>query len=319
MESNQRESVIELISNFRLAASGGTIPYGIGCAWLGRKDLLPETLKKETELLEAAYGYGFRYFDTSSAYGNSEVVVGEWISLIDRQTIFLATKSVVPERISAELAARFVKVNLQASLERLQTAYIDLFQIHDVRSLSQVLADGGVLAELREAKRQGLIRAIGLATRDLRLLGEAVRHGGFDTVLTYGDYTPLHQGALPLIRSAKEHGVGVINGSPLSFGLLTGVEVQHPEDTDDADLAKRKQIAGQYHRLCRQYGVPVARAALYYPLLEPGIAMTLTGPATMEQLQQSFEYIQAQADCGLKELFDAWSQMSRERGWSADG
>lgn len=275
------------VREFRLDHDNQALPFGIGCAWLGRGDMDEQTVQREVAVLEAAYEMGFRYFDTSAAYGNSEQIVGGFVKQIPRDQIFLATKSRIPETATIQQAREYMRSALEQSLERLETDHLDLYQIHDVDHLAQVLPVDGVLDWLLEAKSKGLFRYVGLATRNHELLHTAVQHGGFDTILTYSDYTPLEQSARSLIEAANGRGIGVINASPLLFGLLNGQDPSVVNNGQDPQSVKRKQLAMQLFTLCRENNISLLRLALQFPSRNSDIDITLTGPSTVEELQST--------------------------------
>ena len=283
---------------YYLNRAGRSIAYGMGCAWLGRSDD-QAGIQADIQTLEAAYDAGFRYFDTSAAYGDSELRLGQFIPRVARDSLFIATKSGIPPQLSPGEAAVFVQQSLARSLERLHTDHIDLFQIHDVGTLEQVLAEHGVLEVLLEARRQGVIRYYGLATRHHVLLEVATRRGDFDTILTYSDYTPLDQSAGPLIALASARGVGVINASPLSSGLLTGRDPREIGAPAHTDQDRRRQRAIQFYDLCQQFNTPVLAAALQFPLSNPNVDITLTGPASVAEVTAGVRALETPVPPGL--------------------
>lgn len=247
----------------------GKIRYGMGCAWLGRQYKNKKKVEENIQTLISAYNLGFRYFDTSEAYGMSEKVIGAFIPTIPRNNIFLASKSRLPETGTPQHASDHLRRNLDQSLHSLRTDYLDLYQVHDVESLSNIFEVGGVLETLIDLKRQGIIRYCGLATRGHHLLETGARHGGFDTILTYMDYTLFNRSAEQLIHTASSLGVGVINASPLAGSREYGLDLKDP-----ANLA----------------------AALQFPLSNPEIDITLTGPASVSEVNSSVEALSYPVD-----------------------
>jgi aryl-alcohol dehydrogenase-like predicted oxidoreductase len=305
---------IEEVKRYRLSRSDRELPYGVGCAWLGRNDLNLGTSYRE-KVLENAYELGIRYFDTSSAYGDSEVVVGEFVAEIPRNNIFLATKSRIPEHLSPIESKRHLKAQIEKSLMRLKSNYVDLFQIHDVGGLSQVFAVDGAIDALIEAKREGVVRFVGLATRDHGLLKEAASSGLLDTVLTYSDFTPIDQSASKLIRFANERKVGVINGSPLSAGLLNGKDPRHIEvHLHHAESVKRKQAAIGLFDLCTMHDISMLQAALQFPLREEGIHMNLTGPSNKAELLASMKALEEPVPALFWQNWEFWISHNKKGG-----
>jgi aryl-alcohol dehydrogenase-like predicted oxidoreductase len=271
----------EAVTAFYARIGDDTLPLGLGCATLGRRgdDALYRQFRAT---LDAAYESGVRYFDTAEKYGESEARVGEFLRTVPRESVFLATKSTLPEPATPGAARDHLRRAVRVALERLGVDRIDLFQVHDVESLDATLADGGALDALREARAEGLIRYVGLGTRQHDLLLQAARHPDFDTILTFRDYLPIHPVAAPLIEEAWREGKGVINGSPLAFGLLTGDDPRvNPRLT--GENLPLVPAAGELYNLCATWGVPLLGVALRFPLDNPEIALTLTGPGSPEE------------------------------------
>jgi aryl-alcohol dehydrogenase-like predicted oxidoreductase len=264
----------EEVKNYLLQNSNQTIPYGMGCAYLGR-GYENRTRKDDLLTLETAYNLGFRYFDTSRAYGNSEFAIGDFVPTVPRESIFLATKFNVPKAKDPPQAAEKVKGYLAESLERLKTDHLDLYQVHD-SPLDLVLVEGGILEVLLQARAQGLVRYIGVALRQHPILEQGIRHGEFDTILTYGDFTPFGQSAGELIELANQHHMGVINASPLMWLHHYKLDLHDP-----ANLA----------------------AALQFPLTNPGIDITLTGPSNSQEIRASVEALKMPVD---RTLWEKW-------------
>ena len=203
--------------------------------------------------------------------------------------------------------ALFIRQAIRNSQERLGVETIDLFQIHDVETLEQVLPSGGVVEALVEAREAGSIRYFGLATRFHDLLETAVLHGEFDTILTYADYTPLNPSASDLITLAAARGLGIINGSPLAFGLLTGQDPRTNAHLNGEWRLLRRR-ASQLFDFCQQRAVPLLAVAMQYPFQNPGINITLTGAASPEELQKTLTACQTELPP------DFWQELHAELG-----
>ena len=296
----------EEIGRFQANVNGKKFRLGMGTAYIGQGADAAK-LKQFQQTLDDAYAAGLRYVDTSAQYGGSEYRVGEFFSRIDRASVFVATKSPIPQPLTGREAALHLRQSLRSSLERLGVEQIDLFQIHDVETLDQVLEAGYVLDALNEAREQGLIRYFGLATRFHHLLETAVRHGGFDTILTYTDFTPVQQSARELIALAAQRGLGVVNGSPLGFGLLTGPD---PRTNPNLGVEQKRgaNIAGRCYDFCKEHRLSLLALAMQYPLQNPNINITLTGAALPEELRATLDAIQ------LRLPPDIWRQLEAETG-----
>lgn len=302
MQRHEATPFREEVRRFYVGEGPNALPLGMGCATLGAcADA--ETYRRFQETLEAAYTGGIRYFDTSRQYGGSEFRLGRFLRTIDRSTVFVATKAPIPPPLTPEEAAQHVRQRLENSLERLGLETIDLFQIHDVTTLDQVLAPGGALETLIEARDAGLIRYIGLGTRWHDLLETAAAHGAFDSILTFVDYTLINQSAAWLIEFAAGRGVGVLHGSPLAFGVLTG-EDPRTNLRLTGEYRRYVALAAKIYDFCQERGLPLLALALQYPLRNPHINLSLTGPGSPEELRASL------AACHREILPDVWQELS---------
>ena len=276
-----------LVTHYLLEHNGIRLRMGMGGAYIG-VEADSEKLDKFHFALHHAFDRGIRYFDTSAQYGGSEFRFGRFLSEIKRDQVFVATKSPIPMALTAEEAGIFVRQAVYNSIDRLNVNHIDLYQIHDVLHLDQVMPDGGALDSLLRLQKSGVIRYIGLACRYHDLLKTAVDDGRFDTILTYADYTPSNQTAESLISHADDQGIGVINGSPLGFGLYTGKDPRK-NDSLSGEFRQQAASAGRVYDLATKYGVSITSVAMQLPLRTEGISITLTGAVSPEELDATLE------------------------------
>lgn len=280
------------ITRFYTEVGERRLPLGMGGAYIGAAGDA-DTQQRFQAVLENAFTSGIRYYDTSSKYGGSEFRYGHFLRQVPRCELFLATKSPIPPELTPTEAAFFIRQAIRCSQERLGVETIDLFQIHDVETLDQVLAPEGVIETLVEARNSGQIRYFGLATRYHDLLETAAAHGEFDTILTYADYTPADQSAASLIAFAAEHNIGVINASPLGFGLFTGLDPRTNPHLH-SEFRRSRRVAGIVYDTAQEFGIPVLAVAMQYPMLNPGIQITLTGAAAPEELRATLDACQVE-------------------------
>lgn len=138
------------------------------------------------DVLELLYAYGVNHIDTAPSYGQAELRVGEWMAG-HRKDFFLATKIDVSDYQQA-------KEQFHQSLERLQVDHVDLLQLHNLTDETVrefVMADGGALEYLAEAKAQGLTRFIGVTGHGFQAPQrhlETVHRYPFDSVLAPCNY-----------------------------------------------------------------------------------------------------------------------------------
>ncbi|MBI5708314.1 MAG: aldo/keto reductase [Armatimonadetes bacterium] len=173
------------------------------------------TVKALNEMIDA----GVNYFDTAPSYqgGNSEITIGQVLKT-RREQVFLATKTLGR---NADAAYREV----HESLKRLQTGHIDLLQIHsinDMGTLDQVLSKGGGVEGLERAKKEGLIRHIGITghTRP-EVISKALDRYPFESILVALSAldASLNDFAAEVVPKAKKLGIGVVG-----MKALKGIE-----------------------------------------------------------------------------------------------
>ena len=200
--------------------TGVTVPLiGYGTAPLGKEQV---SMEHAVRCLNHAIDSGITYLDTSPDYG-SEPKVGE-VMKTRRDEVFLATK--INKR-----SKQGVLDELQRSLEKLQTDHVDLIQVHAVNAwadLEQALAPDGACAALEEARRQGLVRHIGITGHARpELLAHALRQYPFDTVLValgMADRLVTSPETF-LLPEAQKRDVGVIAMKVLGHGNFASVDL----------------------------------------------------------------------------------------------
>ncbi|CUT00983.1 aldo/keto reductase [Candidatus Kryptobacter tengchongensis] len=188
---------------------------GLGCAQIGSI----RNYKQAIKIIETAIDMGINYIDTASTYGDSEEKVGE-VMKSRRKEVILATKTLQRDKESS-----WREIN--TSLERLKTDYVDLLQIHSVNTmyeLDKITSKNGSLQAVIRAKEEGLCKHIGITghTRP-EVIKEALNRFDFETVLMplssvdkllndFGDV---------IFPIAKKKNLGVIAMKVLSDGRFT--------------------------------------------------------------------------------------------------
>jgi predicted aldo/keto reductase-like oxidoreductase len=177
------------------------------------------TLKETDQVLNAALDAGINFFDTARAYTDSEEKIGVCIAS-RRNEYYLATKSMARTKAA-------MTTDIDISLSTMKTEYIDVYQLHNVKSEADwdaVMAPDGALAALKEAKAAGKIGHIGITGHNMDMLVRAVKTGEFSTVQV--PFNCVEQGALrELFPLAKTMDVGIIVMKPLGGGLISEVEL----------------------------------------------------------------------------------------------
>ena len=179
-----------------------------------------------TELMRWLCGRGVNYIDTARGYTVSEEYLGQALEGI-RDKFIIATKSMA--RTKEAMAA-----DIDISLRNLRTDYIDLYQIHNAppADVEKVIAPGGALEALLEAKRAGKIGHIGITAHSLDTFKMALEFDWVETIMF--PYNIVETQAIDLIRQCGEKNIGFIAMKPLAGGAI-----------EDATLALRFLCANE--------------------------------------------------------------------------
>ena len=168
--------------------------------------------KEAVYLLQKAFYNGMDYFDTARWYTDSEEKLGAAFSYT-RDKIVISTKT------GAQDAEGFWK-DLDASLQLLQTDYIDIYQFHNPAFCPKPGDGTGLYEAMEEAKKQGKIRHIGITNHRLAVAKEAVASGLYETLQFPFSYLAGGQ-ELELVEMCKEKDMGFIAMKALAGGLIT--------------------------------------------------------------------------------------------------
>jgi aryl-alcohol dehydrogenase-like predicted oxidoreductase len=258
------------------------------------------------EAVMTAIECGINFIDVSPYYGHlkAEMVLGKALKEIPRQKYYLSTKvgRYGKDGVNTwDYSARRAKESVYESMERLNVSYIDLINVHDVEFADLHQVAGETLPALAELKREGVVGHVGitdLQPENLKWVIEHTEEGMVESVLNFCHYCLNDDLLLDYLDFFEEHGVGVINASPLSMGLLSrrGTPDWHPAPQSLKDACKR---AADY---CAQQGYPIEQLAVQYATsLNPRIATTLFSSANPANVRKNVDYVNQPADLGLVE------------------
>lgn len=212
-----------------LGQTGLSVPL-LGLGGAGKTPLSQGGKAKESyAIIEAAIKLGIRYFDTAASYGPSEEYLGQALQPY-RQKVIIASKTGRRDRDGAWR-------DLERSLKRLKTDYLDMWQLHHVsflEELEQILADNGAAKAIEEAKEQKIIRFAGLSGHhEPDVIAEALKRYPFDMTLIALNAADSHHPrpfASTVLPVAQEKNIGVVAmkvpayGKLLAKGVLQGME-----------------------------------------------------------------------------------------------
>lgn len=282
-----------------LGKTGIAVPaVSFGCYGLG----IPEVDDRQAiTAVEAALENGIHYFDTSPMYHESERRLGTALKGVPRSAYVVSTKVGSHPLRRGDYSRDAVMWSVENSMKLLGTDRLDLVHVHDPDwlredGLATILCKGGAFDALEELKRQGVIKAIGLAQKSFQLHEEAILSGRIDALLTFNNYHPLDTSAAERIMPlAKEHGVAVINASVMGHGLLCGKDpeeiVRSKHHIPPIELKKLIGPAGKFYRWCREREVSMISILFQFSMRQSMIDCTLMGAKTVEELQQNLKAI----------------------------
>lgn len=169
------------------------------------------TLQEAGRLLRKAYDRGINFFDTARNYTDSEVKIGAALADV-RERIIIATKTAAEDR-------KTFFEHLETSLRNLKTDYIDIYQLHNPKTLPDPDDSEGLYRALLEAKNKGMVRFIGITNHRLDLAIAAAESGLYDTV-QYPLSLLSSEKDLSLIELCSKKDIGIIAMKALSGGLI---------------------------------------------------------------------------------------------------
>jgi aryl-alcohol dehydrogenase-like predicted oxidoreductase len=278
-------------------------------------------------IIDRAIDAGINFLDTANVYshGESERVTGEALKRnAMRDRIFLATKvhgTMDDEDPTARgNNRRHIVSQCEASLKRLQTDYIDLYQIH--RPEPAVPIDE-TLRALDDLVRAGKVRYIGTSTfaawQAMESLWVSERLGLNRFVTEQPPYNILDRRVeRELLPFARTYGYGLIPWSPIGGGLLTGKYRRGEQGPEDArfnvitapHIARRKtealyDVVEGLAPIAERKGVSLAQLSLAWVASRPGVTSPIIGPRTMEQLQDNLGALEVEITKENEDAIDA--------------
>ena len=279
-----------------------------------------DTNEKESfEAVEAAIDGGINFIDVSPYYGHykAETVLGKALRNIPRDKYFLSTKvgRYGKDGVNTwDYSARRVTDSVYESMERLGIDFIDLINVHDIEF--QAALPGGLqkvvdetLPALFELRDKGVVGHVGITDLQLENLKWVVeRCDGVESILNFCHYTLNDDALTDYLDFFEHHGVGIINASPLSMGLLSqrGVPAWHPAPKA---LVEACQKAAEH---CKAKGYPIEKLAVQYSVSNPRIASTLFSSANPDNVRRNILWANEEPDWDLvKEVKDIIGDQQR--------
>ncbi|WP_239760820.1 aldo/keto reductase [Mammaliicoccus sp. J-M39] len=269
-------------------------PIGLGTNAVGGHNLYPNLDEEQgKDVVRAAIENGVTLLDTAFIYGpgRSEELVGEVVKEYNREDVVIATKGAHyfdGDETKLSNDPEFLKEQVENSLKRLQTDYIDLYYIHFP---DEDTPKDKAVATLQELKEQGKIKAIGVSNFSLEQLKEANNDGHVDVVQL--EYNLLNRENEEILNYTAENNITFIPYFPLVSGLLAG---KYDENTTFNDLrADNPEFQGERFKenlkkvdklrdIAKEHNVEVAHIVLAFYLTKPSLDVIIPGAKRKDQV-----------------------------------
>ena len=289
-------------------------------------------------IMDAAHGYGINYFDTANVYGDSagkggtETIIGNWFAQGGqrRERTVLATKlygTMTDWPNDGRLSALNIRRALDASLTRLQTDYIDVYQFHHI---DRETPWDEIWQAMETAVAQGKILYAGssnFAGWHIATAQEEARRRNFTGLVSEQSiYNLLTRDIeLEVIPAAVSNGLGIIPWSPLNGGLLGGVLRKEGEGKRRLEgkvaeaLATHRDAIETYESFAEELGHPPGDVALAWLLHQPAVTAPIVGPRTTDQLASAVRSLDVTLDADalgrLDEIFPGRKTAPEHYAW----
>lgn len=307
---------------------------------LGTMNFGPHTEVKDAHaIMDAAHEKAINFFDTANGYGRAiypgrtEEIIGEWFAKDpkNREKTVLATKVYGDMGAdwpnTSKLSALNIRRALDASLKRLQTDYVDLYQFHHVDRATpweeiwqaiEVAVQQGKILYAGSSNFAGWHIAQAQAAAEKRNFTGLVSEQSIYNLLV----RDVEREVLP---AAEYYGLGVIPWSPLQGGLLGGVirkenqGVRRLEGRAKETLEKLRPQIEQYEAFADELGHEPGELALAWLLHQPAVTGPIVGPRTMEQLESAVRAVDIKLDdkalAKLDEIFPGYKTAPEDYAW----
>jgi aryl-alcohol dehydrogenase-like predicted oxidoreductase len=307
---------------------------------LGTMNFGPQTSEPDSHaIMDAAHDAGLNFFDSANVYGRAvhfgytEEIVGNWFAQGGgrRERTVLATKlygNMGDWPNEGKLSALNIRRALDASLKRLQTDYIDLYQMHHI---DRETPWEEIWQAMEVAVQQGKVLYVGssnFAGWHLAQAQAAAAERGFVGLVSEQSIYNLivRDVEREVIPAAEHYGIGIIPWSPLQGGLLAGVlgkeaagGVRRTEGRSAETLEQHRPALEKYEAFAAELGVEPAQLGLAWLLHQPAVTAPITGPRTADQLTSILGTLDIHLDeaalARLDEIFPGHKTAPEDYAW----
>jgi len=246
-----------------------------------------------------AINHGVNFFDVSPFYGITlaETRLGKAL-LGKRKDVFLATKCGRYDLRAFDFSAKRIMASIDESLQRLQTDYVDLFQLHDIEFVTKEQILNEAMPAIEKIKASGKARFIGISGLPVRYLATIAKEVELDTVLSWAHYNLLEDEINnELVPLSKEKGFGLMNAAPLLQRILSDTTVPEWHNAPKEMIAVQPALLN----ICKKYGVRLSDVAMRFAMNHPNIATTIVGMNSLTNIQQNLSAVDFKIPAGILE------------------
>lgn len=296
---------------------------------LGTMNFGPETSKEDSfAIMDRALELGINFFDTADVYGwkkgegVTETIIGDWFAQGGnrRERVVLATKlygdmgngNMEGWPNTSRVSALYIRRACEASLKRLKTDYLDLYQMHHIYRQCPWEEAWEAFSILKQQGKVVYVGSSNFAGWHLAQANEAARRLGTQGLISEQcKYSLLTRDVETDVAPAAEaYGIGLIPWSPLASGVLGGVLGEGQEgsrrfsDWGKKTIEKHKKQLQAWERLCAKLGEKPADVAMAWLLSRPAVSAPIIGPRTMGQLEGTIRATEIELSAKTLEQID---------------
>lgn len=293
---------------------------------LGTMNFGPQTTEADAfVIMDQALEAGINFFDTANVYGRklgegvTEQIVGRWFAQGGgrREKVVIATK--VYGRMGtwpnqSRLSALHIREACEASLKRLQTDHLDLYQMHHIYRLTPWEEIWQAVETLVQQGKVLYVGSSNFAGWHIAQAQEAAKARHFMGLVSEQSLYNLKDRMIELevLPACKDYGLGVIPWSPLAGGLLGGVlqkikEGRRADEETQKDIKKFRPQLEAWEKFCKQKGENPADVALAWLLTNPVVTAPIIGPRTLEQLKGNLRALKIKfSKAEMQKLDEIW-------------
>lgn len=197
----------------------GKTGYEVSVIGLGGIPIQNVDKNKAIEIVAEASKQGINFIDTARGYNESEKLIGEALKVVGRDKFYIATKSM-------QRTYDGVLKELEISMNNLNVDTIDLFQFHNVSKepdFETLFSDNGALKAIKEMKKKGIIKEIGVTSHNVNMLDRLIDTDEFSTIQF--PYNAVENQAEKVFEKAKKKDIGILIMKPLAGGAIPNGEL----------------------------------------------------------------------------------------------